>query len=154
MNQRKNRRHDDRRSKKNHALERIEQLACFSELNVADFAPEDGLAYREAKHYGNRLKTSQLRKFFDAIKDIENRVDDVDDIEWDRLRGRFYLLQPKLAYARARDLVPEDFYRLMSTSMQKIRTDDRESFKEDYERFVRFLEAIVAYHKYVSEVRD
>jgi CRISPR-associated protein Csm2 len=145
MNQKTNRKPNPRRGEKSEALERIESLARFSELSVKDFAPEGGLAHREAKQYGNRLKTSQLRKFFDAIKDIERGL---EDTQFESIQNKFYLLQPKLAYARGRDLVPEDFYRLMNTSMQKINTENPENFREDYERFVRFLEAIVAYHKY------
>ena len=150
MNQKINRKPNPRKGEKSEALEQINRLERFSELNVVEFAPEGELAHREAKRYRNGLKTSQLRKFFDTIKDLERSL---EDTQFESIQNEFYLLQPKLAYARARDLVPEDFYRLMTASMQKIRTDKRENFKEDFERFARFLEAIVAYHKYESEVK-
>ncbi|MCS7214161.1 MAG: type III-A CRISPR-associated protein Csm2 [Candidatus Calescibacterium sp.] len=48
-----------------------------------------------------------------------------------------------MVYGVARDVVDEKFYRVMEVCIrQKIKTF------EDFERFVEFLTAIIAYYKY------
>ena len=51
------------------------------------------------------------------------------------------LLQPKLAYAAARQKAAKPLSDVMSIAIDKVHS------KEDFERLVQFLESIIAYHK-------
>jgi len=127
--------------------EKIKKLKSLSELQVKDFAKRDGYAEIIAKD-NRSLKTSQLRKIFGAVQQIKTEL---SDKRWFEVEADFYLLQPMLAYAKARDLIPDKFLELMKVCMDKIDVgDDEDSIKENYNQFVMFLESIVAYHKYYN----
>ncbi|GAB2801386.1 type III-A CRISPR-associated protein Csm2 [Rhabdobacter roseus] len=85
----------------------------------------------------DKVSTSQLRRFFGAIKRIQ--------ADFDGLSGEVLLLEPKLAYAVGRDKNKtklKDLYDLLSPLIRGI-SEDRARFQN----FVNVLEAIVAYHK-------
>jgi CRISPR-associated protein Csm2 len=144
--------------RKNSAIEDIKeeitQMSNLSELDIEDIAKEGGYADRIGKDFKNRkdkdkIKTTQLRKFFDETKTLERKLKRGDK-GWDYIKPDFYLLRPKLAYANARGLIPKDFFELLSECMKRVDTsknDDKQKEK-NYKRFVTFLEAIVAYFKY------
>ena len=95
------------------------------------------------------LTTSQLRKFFGAVKTLQMNVSINGFTESD-----FLMLKPKLAYAvgRVRQKNPkckerriEDFAEVISTSIDiTVRSTNRD---EAFMNFISFFEAIVAYHK-------
>lgn len=132
----------------------ITQMSNLSELDIEDIAKEGGYADRIGKDFKNRkdkdkIKTTQLRKFFDETKTIERKLK-MGDKGWDSIKPDFYLLRPKLAYSNARGLIPKDFFELLSECMKRVDTsknNDKQK-EENYKRFVTFLEAIVAYFKY------
>ncbi|MFQ6062863.1 MAG: type III-A CRISPR-associated protein Csm2 [Methanosarcinales archaeon] len=127
--------------------EKIKKLKSLSELQVKDFAKRDGYAEKIAKD-NRSLKTSQLRKIFGAVQQIKTELSDKN---WSEVEADFYLLQPMLAYAKARNLIPDKFLELMKVCMDKIDVgEDEDSIKENYNQFVMFLESIVAYHKYYN----
>jgi len=128
----------------------IKQLEMLKDLKTKDFADEDGYADKISKKLAlkrsirPKLKTSQLRKFFGAIRNIEREK------EWEKMETEFYLLKPKLANSRGRDLIPEEFYQIMKVCMSKVDEGSDEDKVENFSKMVEFLEAIVAYHKYYS----
>jgi len=128
--------------------EKIESLGSLYELDVKDFAKEGGYADTLAREWKNSLKAAQLRRFFDAVKKIERRLD--EGKEWGDVEEDFYLLQPQVVYAKARDVIPKGFLDLMKICMSKVDVGADEQKKRNYRRFVQFLEAIVAYHKYYN----
>lgn len=90
-----------------------------------------------------KMTSSQLRKFFGAIKRIQ--------ADFDNLRGEIVLLEPKLAYAVGRDYDKKNnrnqtkikaFYDLMSPLIRAVNED-----KKRFKHFVDVSESIVAYHK-------
>lgn len=96
-----------------------------------------------------KISTSQLRKFFGALKqiqaDFENKKSDV------------VLLDAKLAYAVGRDVDKKTgkntskikvFYDELSPLIKNIKED-----KVKFKRFIDVFEAIVAYHKEKEEVK-
>jgi len=106
-----------------------------------DFAKEFG------KHLGTeekvdkkilreKLNTNQLRKFFGEVKRQQMRGYNPTD---------FILLKPKLAYAvgRAPGNNPKikDFYKVLSHAIDQVTNEDQ------FKRFIKIFEAIVAYHK-------
>ena len=83
-----------------------------------------------------KLTTSQLRKFFGEVK--RQQIKGFDKTE-------FTLLRPKLAYAVGRVADKEakinDFNFVISEAIKIVENED------DFKRFIKIFEAIVAYHK-------
>ncbi|HIH77881.1 MAG TPA: type III-A CRISPR-associated protein Csm2 [Halobacteria archaeon] len=130
----------------NEIIKKIESSQSLKDLVVEEIAKEEGYAERIAKSKSfKNLKTTQLRNLFDEIKENERRLNEKG---WNAIEADFYMLRPNLAYAKARDLIPEDFFNLMNACMKQVDKGNENEKKENYKRFVQFLEAIVAYHKY------
>jgi len=126
-------------NKINEVTKKINKLNSLKEYNVDDFVRFDGdvdILTRQLKN--DDIKTTQLRKFFAAVKEINLET---KTKTWNELKVNFFLLMPKLAYAKGRKLISEDFYNLLESAMNKVQS------KEDFNRFVEFLEAIVAFYK-------
>ncbi|MEA2074232.1 MAG: type III-A CRISPR-associated protein Csm2 [Euryarchaeota archaeon] len=87
------------------------------------------------------LKTAQLRKFFDSLKSIEQKVV-IEKRNWNEVKADFVLLTPKLAYTKGKNLIPQPFYLLLRSCLQRVNS------KEDLKALIRIFETIVAYHKY------
>lgn len=118
---------------------KINKLNSLKEYDVDDFVRFDGdvdILTRELED--DDIKTTQLRKFFAAVKEINLET---KTKTWNELKVKFFLLMPKLAYAKGRKLISKDFYKLLESAMNKVQS------KEDFNRFVEFLEAIVAFYK-------
>ena len=128
-------------------IKKIDSLQNMSELDEKTIAEENGYAESVARDRDikKRLKTTQLRRIFDRVKTIERNL---NEHGWDAVRSDFYMLRPELAYAKARKLIPDQFFRLVDACMKQVDKGDNEQKRSNYARFVRFLEAIVAYHKY------
>ncbi|OGP93884.1 MAG: type III-A CRISPR-associated protein Csm2, partial [Deltaproteobacteria bacterium RBG_16_47_11] len=114
----------------------------FGNVDVKEFAKEEGWANDFAKSLGEKMKTTQLRKVFTSIKLMEQGVkgkvgsDPFDNPE-------LYMLLPQMAYAKARKLIIPEFYDLAKT----IINDGMIKNVGDFRRFAQFMTAIVAYHK-------
>lgn len=119
--------------------------------DTVDFAEKFGkhLAVDDVSEYTDRntgkpktkverkkLTTSQLRKFFGEVK--RQQIKGFDKTE-------FTLLRPKLAYAVGRVADKEakinDFNYVISEAIKLVENED------DFKRFIKIFEAIVAYHK-------
>jgi CRISPR-associated protein Csm2 len=130
-------------------ISEIGRLNSLNDLKPKKYADEKGYADKIAEYFSGRgndskvLNTNQLRKFFGAIRDIESTGKNWEDIE-----AEFYLLKPKLAVSVGRELIPSSFYKLMMKCMKKIDVGSEEEKMDNFEVFVNFLEAIVAYRKY------
>jgi CRISPR-associated protein Csm2 len=89
---------------------------------------------------GTELTTSQLRKFFGEVKRQQAKGFDKSDI---------ILLKPKLAYAVGRNGKGESrikqFYFVIANAVDQVKD------MEDFKRFIKIFEAIVAYHKAAEE---
>jgi len=95
------------------------------------------------------LTTSQLRKFFGAVKSIQMNVS-VNGFDV----SEFVMLKPKLAYAvgRVRQKNPkcrerriEDFAEVLMAAMDYVNGSNEKDVA--FKNFISFFEAIVAYHK-------
>jgi len=116
-------------------------------LHVKDFAGTGELADQLAQSYGGALKATQLRRLFHAIKDIERRLPRDDRQLNDDELTEILPLIPALAYARGRDLIPQEFYALMRVCMDSTRLRT----VADFRLLTRLLEAILGYHKYYDK---
>ena len=105
-------------------------------------------AYNENNPSKKALTTGQLRKFFGEVKRI-----DADVVKY---KEDLVMLKPLLAYAVGRDkkksgreLVNktriDDFAKEITTAIEAVL--EGSNLKEDFKKFVKILEAIVAYHK-------
>ena len=121
----------------------------------------DAINYTDsfAKHLSEELRgeilpltTSQLRKFFGAVKSLELKV---QANGFDENESDFIMLKPKLAYAVGRvrnanrgvsDIRIADLEEVLSSSIDIVMS--KSSNKETaFKNFIKFFEAIVAYHK-------
>ncbi len=86
----------------------------------------------------NAMSTSQLRNFFGEVRRIQSNLKEN--------KPAFYMLRPKLAYAVARARGRENkiyrFKEVVDNILLNINPEPTE-----FNNFVNFLEAIVAYHK-------
>lgn len=123
-------------------ISEIGTLTMLKDMETKKFADEGEYADKIAKISGRSLKTNQLRKFFGAVREIQRKEN------WDDMEVEFYLLKPKLAYSQGRKLIPRDFYNVMKVCMNKVDIGTEQDKVANFNKFVDFLEAIVAYHKY------
>jgi len=84
-----------------------------------------------------KLTPTQLRRFFSEIKAMDREYKKTKKVP-----SKLPLIIPKLAYAKARDLMPDKTYLELKENIQKIGDDPKK-----FERFVDFFEIMVAYAK-------
>lgn len=132
-------------------LTEIGQLTKLKDLDIKSFSDEKGYADILAIKL-REMKTAQLRKFFGEIKTIERKL--VGGENWKNVETEFYQLKLRLVHAAGRKdssgrkLIPEEFYNVMKTILNKVNVGSDDEKKENFKMLVRFLEAIVAYHKF------
>ncbi|RLC37245.1 type III-A CRISPR-associated protein Csm2 [candidate division Kazan bacterium] len=122
-----------------------ESLFEFNSPNFVKIMSEHGDADKFAKNL-RKLKSTQLRKFFDEIKSIEKELKTKKDA--DEALNKLLLLVPKIKYSKARDLVPEEFSEFVSKSVKRIVNSSDKEKEKMIINFVKIFEAIIAYHKY------
>lgn len=89
----------------------------------------------------NALTTTQLRNFFSEIRRIQAK-------KYESNPSDFYMLKPKLAYAKARSKSAnkiEIFVNALTLLINEVINSDNPS--KNFLNFVKFVEATVAYHK-------
>ena len=121
----------------------LKALKSMSDLSPERFAEEDGLADSFVRQIRGDLKPTQLRKVFHQVKDLKLKIKSDEEFN----RGQIALIMPTLAYSVGRGYIPKEFYDLMKLCFgsEKCKT------KADFNTAADFLEAIMAYHKYVTE---
>lgn len=110
------------------------------------------LLVQEAEVFGKVIKnggltTAQIRNIFGTVKKLENKLaqrEDKDENFKSKIGDPLILLKPKLAYAAARHKRKPGLTALTNVLSDAI---DLVKSKEDFERFVNFFEAILAYHR-------
>lgn len=133
----------------NDVIQKINACNNLSEIPAKDFLDaETGYAHIVAKEsIKSKLNTTQLRKFFAALKKMEQKE------TWDEIETEFYLLKPRMAVSVGRGHVPREFYNVILAAMSKVdNVEEDESKMKNFDIFVKFFEAIVAYHKYEEEI--
>ncbi len=126
----------------NDIIKKLDNYTMLKEIDVKDLIDEtNGFAYIIAEN-SSKLKTSQLRKFFGAIRKMETKN------SWELIEPEFYLLKPRIAVGVGRNHVPRPFYNVIMKMMEKVDVGSDEEKIENFKVFVDFFEAIVAYHKF------
>ena len=104
------------------------------------------LAYNFVKEYlvddknRVRVKSHQLRRFFNAIKSVRINVERNDSYS-EKERIKIIMLRPQLENARAKEPKLEELSEICSKMIMSINDID------DFKTFANFFESIVAFHK-------
>jgi len=114
---------------------KLKKMADLSAADLVKYAEETGDFLANTV----RLKTSQIRKFLDAVNVIRSESVGEEDYLFEE---RVILLKPKLAYAAGRQDQVQPLMTVLEPCMNKVKD------KDDFLKFFRFIEAIVAYHRY------
>ncbi len=89
-----------------------------------------------------RLKTSQVRRFLDSFRKENSSLRRQPDGKLARRKA--LLLEPRLAYAAGRQpYAVGPLFEILRPAIQRVREE-----KDDFDILTRFLESVVAYHKY------
>ena len=138
----------------------IEQIkkTNLKELDLEEYIKPEGICEGIAIGIGflDALKKTQLRKFFDQIKDLEHRLkskksnEDLNNEDLNKIKIEVLALIPKLAYSKGRKLIDDEFYNFMKALLLRLKNDMNEKDdKEDvFEKFVNILESVLAYYTY------
>lgn len=90
--------------------------------------------------FRKKLSTSQIRKFFGELKNIEANTSSTNFN-----LGKVKMIKPKLAYAVGREKSPEP--KIADMYFEFSRAIDAISEYKHFKNFVQLFEATVAYHK-------
>jgi len=117
--------------------EKLEKLNNMRDLRADDLVEyADNLGDYLAREV--KLKTSQIRKFLDAVNEIKSRSFR-EKFDFER---EVILLRPKLAWAAGRQREVGPLMRVLDPCMKRVKDE------KDFTNFARFVEAIVAYHRF------
>jgi CRISPR-associated protein Csm2 len=139
----------EKEMKKEKEIEKItKKIENFSDLSDTqlkpeDYAPPGGDAEKIAKD-SRSVKTTQIRRFFNRIRALHQKTKAKKDIE--TVKMEILKLMPEIVWAKGRRVITDEFYNLLKACLIK---DKKCRFTkyEEFDNFMSFLEAIVAYHK-------
>ena len=125
-------------------------------LDLEEYIKPEGICEGIAIGIGflNALKKTQLRKFFNQIKNLEHRLkskksnEDLSNEDLNKIKIEVLALIPKLAYSKGRDLIDDEFYNFMKALLLRLKNDMNENAKDVFEKFVNILESVLAYYTY------
>jgi len=133
----------------------ISQNDMKNDLKIIITAPNGaGVLVKHADALGkdlarNRLTTSQIRALFGEVRQIEAQWQ-MGDKQRQKAERRLILLKPKMAYRakRERSRGVKELVSVLDPAIDYvIEEKDPQKKKENFQRFVEFFEAILAYHK-------
>jgi CRISPR type III-A-associated protein Csm2 len=147
--------HDRGQQQQDSILAEIEKVQSFSEITAEKYATPGGFADQIAEHSMKKeMKTTQLRKFFSKVKNLETKLKGKkkEELLSNEFMNDMYMILPELAYSKARGLIKKDFYEIITTiirSKEKQSNQYKSKLKtvEDFRNFSKFMTAIVAYKK-------
>ena len=126
-------------------INKIDKCEMLSKLDFDDLIDVGGFAYTIAGYaVDNGMKNNQLRSFFDSIKKMERNN------EWKDIKPEFILLKPRIAIRVGRNHIKKGFFEVISSAMNKVEIGDEKDIMKNFDVFVKFFEAIIAYHKYLG----
>ena len=114
------------------------------------------LLVKQAKELGRfltqketNLSTSQIRSLFGEVRQIEAQWS-MGSEQQKKARRRLILLKPKMAYRarKERGKAVQELVNVLDPALDVVISEtDPAKQKDDFQRFVEFFEAILAYHK-------
>jgi len=125
----------------------IQEAGQLHKLPIECLVLPDGILDKLARRFAQKLNATQLRRVFHDLKRLELRARHCKDKEsFDEIRVQIALVLPELAYACGREVIPDEFYKLMRTLLNP--PEKRFQEHEDVKRLLQVLTALLAYHKF------
>lgn len=129
----------------NDIVDNINSCEMLSKMDIDELVSIDGFAYEIAGYaVDTGMKNTQLRSFFEVLKKLQRNK------KWEDIKPELILLKPRMAVRVGRSKVEEGFFKVIVAAMDKIEVDDEKDTLKNYNTFVEFFEAIIAYHKYLG----
>ncbi|MFQ5771525.1 MAG: type III-A CRISPR-associated protein Csm2 [bacterium] len=131
----------DKSKRKREGGERSMQIRFYSDVKNKVMSHDllDEQAHRVAKKLAHKLKSTQLRKFHNHIRELEAKIElEGEENFRKKMLPLVKMVKSKVAYACPKK-VPYEFRNLMESMINQI--DD----KKDFETFSLCFEAIVGY---------
>ncbi len=100
-----------------------------------------------------RIKPTQLRRFYDDVLRIRQRLETASGTDatqreqtFEHLRAEFKMLKAKAAYAHGRDerMFPEELLQFFIDHTASVKT------AKDFDAFCRHFQAVVAFHRFYN----
>ncbi len=137
--------------------DKIASKKNWSEYPVIDFAPKNGDAYKIAEVFrkesrGTQNRSNQLRKFYDQALIAKLKLRGSNDKEsLNNAISIMMMIEPRAHYSFSRGLITRSVVDFISTALDKnkFRTNSKEEFEEDYDRFLKFFESVISYNTFI-----
>lgn len=98
-----------------------------------------------ADHVGSavskRVKMNQIRRFLDGARKVEAELKSRE--KFDAVKDQIVLLRPKLAYAAGRNQDVKELAEILDIAVKSAAQT-----QENFMKFLRFMESIIAYHRF------
>lgn len=109
----------------------------------------DTVAHTVAKTLGEKIRSSQIRRFYDDVIRLRQRLRQQaskvgsEEKAFEQLLADWKMLKAKVTYANARDnrTCPKEFKDFL------VRHVDRVNTARDFEAFYQHFQAVIAFHK-------
>lgn len=115
-------------------LSRLDSLSADRLVEIAEAVGKD-LQEKD-------IKLNQIRRFLDGVRKIEVDLSR-PKADFSKIRDQIVLLQPKLAYAAGRERKLGDFAKLLQVAVRSGAEKE-----ENFWKLLRFIEGIIAYHRF------
>ncbi len=124
-------------SKENEKLREVEKVIKEA-TTLADVDLDLLIDYAESfvKKHLCRVKTHQIRRFFDSVKNIQKSGDFSK-----REKAKLLMLRPQLANASAKERSLKQLAEICTIMIKKVDSPG------DFDNFANFFESLVAFHK-------
>ncbi|MHB8338426.1 MAG: type III-A CRISPR-associated protein Csm2 [Ignavibacteriaceae bacterium] len=126
-------------NKFNSTLDSKDKLSELDTALVIDFA-HDFVENYLVNNGKAKIKSHQLRRFFNAIKGVKLKVDQIGNFT-EKERIKVIMLRPQLINASAKEPTLNELELVCNKMIKKIKD------KDDFYLFSNFFESIVAFHK-------
>jgi len=93
-----------------------------------------------AQKLDNDIKTTQFRKFYEKVLELNDKAQSLDKSEFNtQIKPFVKMLNSKVAYSKTRKLCKDGFVLLMQKSIDRVDT------QEELQNFKYFLESIIGF---------
>jgi CRISPR-associated protein Csm2 len=127
----------------------------FKEYEFSILIKDKSLEIAQAIHNEHKAKktlnkNSQIRKFFDDLYVIKNKIDTAELKEevFKENLPMIYLVASKCAYSEGRGHVGKIFYNFVKTNVLSIET------LKDFNEFIAYFEATLGYYRYLNPSKN
>ena len=131
----------------NYAVE-IVKLAVRKDPDWKELLRDGGKVDSFAHYHLGGLKPTQLRKFFDQVRQLKDKARN-KNVDWRDIEADLWMIVPTLKYAKGRKSVPDDFLHFVTKGVEAVSNGNSEEEKRELLlNFIKVFEAVVAYHKF------